>query len=182
MGTYYIDIPNLYVDQEEIDRFLEDKTGWTEVTPEIEKHGYVQYYKKWEPEWLVKQLLPIWSYMGVLVAARAGERLIPHVDTGRSAGILIPCTKSYEENTLDFWDIPNHEWRVGKQQKFHEHSQGTIIESVKYTNPILFKNIPHGVDNTKSKYDRTNLSICFLEPYSYEVLKDLHERKLLVKS
>lgn len=174
----YID---LKINQEEIDNFLADKTGWTEITPENENHGYVQYYKKWEPTWLTEQLLPIWSYMGILVAARAGEFLLPHVDTGRSAAILIPCTKSYEENTLDFWDMNEYNWSVGKQQKFHDYSKGKIIESVKYTTPILFKNIPHSVDNRNSKYDRINFSVCFLEPYTYEVLNDLNKKGLLVK-
>lgn len=172
---------DLYIDYDDIARFLNDKSGWTEITPEHENHGYVQYYKKYEPVWLKKQLLPIWSYMGILIACRAGEYLTPHVDTGRTAGILIPCTKSYSETTLDFWDIPQWDGTVGKQEKFHDHSNGKIIDSVKYTTPILFKNVPHGVDNRNSEFDRINFSVCFMPPYTYEVLKDLNEKGILVK-
>jgi len=178
-GNFYIDLNELHIDYEDINKAIMDKSGWDEITPEHENHGYTQFYKKYEPEWLTKQLLPVWSYMGLLIACRAGEYLLPHVDTGRTCGILVPCTKSYQNNTLDFWDIPDWQGSIGKQEKFHDYSNGNIIEKVKYTNPILFKNIPHGVDNTKSSYDRVNLSVCFLEPYTYETVKDLHERGLL---
>lgn len=181
MYNLYHSLNNLKINQSDIDNFLADKTGWTEITPEHENHGYVQYYKKWEPKWLTDQLLPIWSYMGVLIACRAGEFLLPHVDTGRTAGILIPCTKSYEENTLDFWEIPEWEGTVGKQQKFYNYDNGKIIERVKYTTPILFKNVPHSVDNRNSKYDRINLSVCFLQPYTYEVVIDLYHKGLLIR-
>lgn len=182
MSEFYCDLPELKINQEEIDKFLDDKTGWTEITPEHENHGYVQYYKKYEPDWLKNQLLPIWSYMGILIACRAGEYLLPHVDRGRTTGILIPCTKSYKDNTLDFWEMPDWEGTVGKQQKFHDYSNGKIIESVKYTKPILFKNVPHGVDNRNSKFDRINFSVCFLEPYTYEVVLDLYNKGLLIKN
>lgn len=172
---------DLQVDHDAIDTFLSDKTGWSEITPENEHHGYVQYYKKYEPEWLTSQLLPIWDYMGVLIACRAGEFLLPHVDNGRTAGILIPCSKSYEDQTLDFWDLPQWDGVIGQQEKFYDFSNGTIIESVKYTTPILFKNVPHSVDNRQSKFDRINLSVCFLPPYTYEVVKDLNDRGLLIK-
>jgi hypothetical protein len=179
--SFYTILDKLQVDQNDIDNFLKDKTGWSEITPKHENHGYVQFYKKYEPKWLTSQLLPIWSYMGILTACRAGEYLLPHVDNGRTAGILIPCTKSYEENTLDFWDIPEWEGTIGKDQKFHNHSNGKIIESIKYTTPILFKNVPHGVNNQNSKYDRINLSVCFLEPYTYEIIVDLYNKGLLIK-
>lgn len=181
MSSFYKELKELQIDQLAINSFLNDKSGWTEITPEHENHGYTQFYKKYEPDWLTSQLLPIWSYMGILVACRAGEYLLPHVDTGRTSGILIPCTKSYEENSLDFWEIPEWTGTIGKQQKFHDYSNGKIIESVKYTTPILFKNVPHGVDNTKSKHDRINLSVCFMEPYTYEVVLDLYEKGLLIK-
>lgn len=180
--SFYINLNDLTVDYDDINLFLSDKTGWTEITPEHENHGYVQYYKKYEPRWLTEQLLPVWSYMGILIACRAGEYLLPHVDNGRTSAILIPCTKSYEDNSLDFWELPSWPGQVGKQQKFHDYSDGKIIDSVIYTNPILFKNVPHGVDNTKSKYDRINFSVCFMEPYTYEVLKDLYERGLLIRN
>jgi hypothetical protein len=181
MSDLYTFLDTLIVDHNDIELFLSDKTGWTEITPEDENHGYVQYYKKYEPKWLTEQLFPIWSYMGILVACRAGEYLLPHVDNGRTSGILIPCTKSYEENTLDFWDIPEWQGTIGKQQKFHDYSKGKIVESVKYTSPILFKNVPHGVDNTNSKFDRINLSVCFMQPYSYETVLDLHNKGLLIR-
>lgn len=180
MELYY-KLPGLKIDKAHIQQTIDDRTGWSEITPEHENHGYVQYYKKYEPDWLKDQLLPIWSYMGILIACRAGELLIPHVDNGRSAAILIPCTDSYEQHTLDFWHIPEWEGHVGKQQKFHDYSNGHIIDSVLYTEPILFRNVPHGVDNRKSKTPRINLSVCFMEPYTYDVLKDLHTKGLLIK-
>ena len=109
----YCNLPELKVDNAHIQRAIDDRTGWTEITPEHENHGYVQYYKKYEPDWLKDQLLPIWSYMGILIACRAGELLIPHIDNGRSAAILIPCTDSYEHHTLDFWHIPEWEGVIG---------------------------------------------------------------------
>jgi hypothetical protein len=121
--NFYTRLDNLKVDQEDIDRFLKDKSGWSEITPEHENHGYVQYYKKYEPKWLTDQLLPIWSYMGILVACRAGDYLLPHVDNGRTSAILIPCTDSYKDNSLDFWELSEWEGKVGKQQKFHDYSK-----------------------------------------------------------
>jgi hypothetical protein len=173
-------LPQLKIDQQHIDEFLSDRSGWSEITPEHENHGYVQYYKQYQPQWLTSQLLPIWSYMGVLVACRAGEYLLPHVDRGRSAAILIPCTPSYQDTSLDFWHMPQWSGTIGQQEKFHDYSSGHIIDSVIYTDPILFKNVPHGVDNTKSKFDRINLSVCFMEPFTYEVLEELNKRGLLI--
>jgi len=181
MSDLYTFMPDLKVDLADIKLAIDDKTGWVEITPEKENHGYVQYYKAYEPEWLKSQLLPIWSYMGLLIACRAGEYLIPHVDTGRTSGILIPCTDSYTNNTLDFWDIPEWDGTIGKQEKFHDHSNGKIIDQVLYTDPILFKNVPHGVDNRNSKDARINLSVCFMQPYTYEVVKSLYEKGLLIK-
>lgn len=181
MSDLYTFLPDLKVDYQDIKHNIEDSVGWVEITPEKENHGYVQFYKKYEPEWLKQQLLPIWSYMGLLIACRAGEYLIPHVDTGRTSAILIPCTESYTENTLDFWEIPQWKGTVGQQEKFHDHTEGKIIDQIIYTNPILFKNVPHGVDNRNSLHDRVNLSVCFMEPYTYEVVKSLYERNLLVK-
>jgi hypothetical protein len=181
MSNFYLNISEIKINYSDIQHAIENPNGWQEITPEHENHGYVQYYKKYEPKWLTDQLLPIWSYMGILIACRAGEYLLPHVDTGRTAGILIPCTKSYEENTLDFWDIPEWKGTIGKQQKFHNHNNGKIIESVKYTTPILFKNVPHGVDNRTSTFDRINLSVCFMEPYTFEVVSDLYQKSLLIK-
>ena len=180
MSNLYFNIPELEIDYLDIQKQIDDKEGWLEITPKKWNLGYVQYYKAYEPDWLKDQLFPIWSYMGLLVAAQAGEYLPPHIDNGRSAGILIPCTDSYEENSLDFYDIPEWDGVCGNEHKFLEHT-GKIVESVTYTNPILFKNVPHGVDNTKSSTDRINLSVCFLEPYSYEVLQDLHNKGLLIK-
>jgi len=179
--TNYQLLPKLKINQEHIDQFLADPAGWTEITPEHENHGYVQHYKQYQPDWLVNQLLPIWSYMGILVACRAGEFLLPHVDNGRSAAILIPCTHSYDDIKLDFWEMPQWQGVIGKQEKFHDFSQGKIIESVTYSQPILFKNVPHGVDNTKSKFDRINLSVYYLEPYTFEVLQDLDKKGVLIK-
>lgn len=181
MSNFYINIPEIKINYDDIQHVINDQNDWCEITPKHENHGYVQYYKKYEPKWLTDQLLPIWSYMGILIACRAGEYLLPHVDNGRTAGILIPCTKSYEENTLDFWDMPDWQGTIGKQEKFHDYSNGKIIESVKYTTPILFKNVPHGVDNRNSKFDRINISVCFLEPYTYEVVLDLYKKGLLIK-
>lgn len=180
--SFYQHLPELKVDQVHIDNFLADRNGWAEITPEHENHGYVQFYKQYEPDWLKSQLLPIWSYMGILVACRAGEVLIPHVDRGRTAGILIPCTPSYSDTSLDFWEIPQWDGNIGQQEKFHDHRSGRIIESVTYTQPILFKNVPHGVDNSKSNFDRINLSVCFMEPFTYEALVELHRKGLLIKS
>lgn len=168
------------VDEEDIKKAIQDETDWQIITPAEWNYGYTQRYKKYEPKWLTDQLLPIWSYMGILVAAEAGQYLTPHVDNGRTAGILIPCTPGYQHTSLDFWDIPEWDGVPGNDKKFTEHT-GKIIDSVIYEDPILFKNIPHGVDNTKSKYDRINLSVCFLPPYTYEVLKDLNDKGLLIK-
>ena len=85
----YIFLSNLKVDYDDIQRVISDKTGWIEIAPEKENRGYVQYYKNYQPQWLQNQLLPIWSYMGLLIACRAGEYLPPHVDNGRACGILI---------------------------------------------------------------------------------------------
>lgn len=179
MSNFYFNIP-LEIDYIDIQKQIDEQEGWHEITPEEWGVGYVQYYKAYEPQWLKDQLLPIWSYMGLLIAARAGEYLPPHIDNGRTAGILIPCTDSYEENSLDFWDIPEWDGVCGNEHKFLEHT-GQIIDSVVYTDPIVFKNVPHGVDNTKSKSPRINLSVCFLEPYTFEVLQDLHNKGLLIK-
>jgi hypothetical protein len=171
---------NIKIDYEDIQKEIDNQAGWQTITPKEWNLGYEQKYKEYKPEWLVNQLLPVWSYMGLLIAAKSGQYLTPHVDNGRTAGILIPCTKSYQDTSLDFWDIPEWDGIPGNDKKFVEHT-GKIIDSVKYNDPILFKNVPHGVDNTKSKYDRINLSICFLYPYTYEVLKDLNEKGLLIR-
>jgi hypothetical protein len=171
---------NIKVDYEDINRVIQDETDWQTITPAEWNYGYTQRYKKYEPKWLTDQLLPVWSYMGLLVAAQAGEYLMPHVDNGRTAGILIPCTDSYQDVSLDFWDIPEWQGECGKEQKFVEHT-GKIIDSVKYTSPILFKNVPHGVDNTKSKFHRINLSVCFMQPYTYEAVEDLNKKGLLIR-
>ena len=171
---------DLQIDYEDIQKTIDDKDGWETILPEEWNLGYVQRYKKYEPKWLTDQLLPIWSYMGILVAAEAGQYLLPHVDNGRTGAILIPCTKSYQDTSLDFWEIPEWKGVSGFDEKFTEHT-GKIKESVIYNDPILFKNVPHGVDNTKSKYDRINLSVCFMPPYTYEVLKDLNDKGLLIK-
>jgi hypothetical protein len=177
----YIKLPDLKVNFEEIQMMLSDKSGWVEITPEHENRGYVQYYKKYEPEWLTKQLLPIWSYMGLLIACRAGEYLPPHVDNGRTCGILIPCTESYTNNSLDFWHIPNWQDTIGLWQDWREDHNGHIIESVIYNEPILFKNIPHGVDNRNSIYPRINLSVCFMPPYDFEVVSDMYNKGILIR-
>lgn len=180
MSDFYFNISELNVDYQDIQRVIDEKDGWIEITPEEWGVGYVQYYKAYEPQWLKDQLFPIWSYMGLLIAARAGEYLPPHIDNGRTAGILIPCTDSYEENSLDFWDIPEWDGVCGNEHKFLEHT-GHITESVTYTSPIVFKNIPHGVDNRTSTFDRINLSVCFIEPYTFEVVSDLYQKGLLIK-
>lgn len=179
MNNLYFNIP-LEIDYTDINKQIEDKNGWQEITPKEWNLGYVQFYKSYEPDWLKDQLLPVWSYMGLLIAAHAGEYLPPHIDNGRTAGILIPCTDSYEVNSLDFWDIPEWDGICGNETKFLKHT-GRIIESVVYTNPIVFKNVPHGVDNTKSKSSRINLSVCFLQPYTFEVLQDLHKKGILIR-
>ena len=176
----YIFLSNLKVDYDDIQRVISDKTGWIEIAPEKENRGYVQYYKNYQPQWLQNQLLPIWSYMGLLIACRAGEYLPPHVDNGRACGILIPCSKSYEDNTLDFWDMPEWTGKEGDWQDWKYQHNGSIIESVIYQEPILFKNIPHSVDNRQSKYPRINLSVCFMPPYTFDVVNDLYERNILI--
>lgn len=179
--TNYIFLKKLKVDYNDIQRVIDETNGWNEIAPEKENRGYVQYYKKYEPQWLKDQLLPIWSYIGLLVACRAGEYLPPHVDNGRTCGILIPCSESYKDNTLDFWDMPNWSGNEGEWQDWKGNHDGTILESVIYNDPILFKNIPHGVDNRNSKHLRINLSVCFMPPYNFDVVKDLYERNVLIK-
>jgi hypothetical protein len=178
----YIFLSKLKVDYNEITHTIEDKAGWIEIAPEQEQRGYVQYYKKYEPEWLKKQLLPIWSYMGLLVACRAGEYLPPHVDNGRACGILIPCSESYKDNTLDFWHMPDWKGSEGGWQDWKTDHNGYITESVIYNDPILFKNVPHGVDNRNSNHPRINLSVCFMPPYNFDVVKDLYERNILINA
>jgi len=178
--TRYCFLPKLKIDYIDITRNINDKEGWIEIAPEKENRGYVQYYKKYEPEWLKHQLLPIWNYMGLLIACRAGEYLPPHVDNGRTCGILIPCTESYKDQTLDFWYMPDWNGKEGDWQDWREHHNGHIIESVIYNEPILFRNIPHGVDNRNCAHPRINLSVCFMPPYSFDVVKDLYEKELLV--
>lgn len=180
--TRYCFLPKLKIDYVDITRTINDKDGWIEIASEKENRGYVQYYKKYEPEWLKKQLLPIWSYMGLLIACRAGEYLPPHVDNGRTCGILIPCTESYKDQTLDFWYMPDWNGKEGDWQDWREHHNGHIIESVIYNEPILFKNIPHGVDNRNSTYPRINLSVCFMPPYTYEAIEDLYNKGLLINA
>lgn len=177
----YTFLSELKIDYAEMDQIINDKSDWVEIAPESENRGYVQYYKKYEPDWLKRQLLPIWSYMGLLIACRAGEYLPPHVDNGRTCGILIPCSESYKDNTLDFWNMPDWSGVAGNWQEWKEDHTGKIIESVIYNDPILFNNIPHGVDNRDSNYPRINMSVCFMPPYSFETVKDLHDRGLLVR-
>ena len=176
----YIFLSDLKVDYDDIQCAIEDKAGWVEIAPEKENRGYVQYYKNYQPQWLKDQLLPIWSYMGLLVACRAGEYLPPHVDNGRSCGILIPCSESYKDNTLDFWDMPNWAGKEGDWQDWKDNHDGNILESVIYNDPILFKNIPHGVDNRNSKHPRINLSVCFMPPYNFDVVRDLYDKGILI--
>jgi Rps23 Pro-64 3,4-dihydroxylase Tpa1-like proline 4-hydroxylase len=176
----YVFLKELYVDYDEIKAVVDDKSGWVEIAPEEENRGYVQYYKQYEPQWLKDQLLPIWSYMGLLVACRAGEYLPPHVDNGRTCAILIPCSESYKNNTLDFYHMPDWKGSEGDWQDWKQKHNGSIIESVMYKDPILFKNIPHGVDNTKSKHPRINFSVCFMPPYTFDVVKDLYDKGNLI--
>ena len=178
--TNYIFLNKLKVDYNDIKLVIEEKSGWIEIAPEEENRGYVQYYKKYEPKWLTDQLLPIWSYIGLLVACRAGEYLPPHVDNGRTCGILIPCSESYKDNTLDFWHMPDWKGSEGDWQDWKNNHNGHIIESVIYNDPILFKNVPHGVDNRNSDYPRINLSVCFMPPYNYDVVKDFYKKELLI--
>jgi hypothetical protein len=178
--TNYFFLNNLQINYNDIDLAINNKEGWIEIAPEEENRGYVQYYKKYEPKWLVDQLLPIWSYMGLLVACRAGEYLPPHVDNGRTCGILIPCSESYKDQTLDFWHMPDWTGLEGNWQDWREQHTGHIIESVIYNDPILFKNIPHSVDNRSSAYPRINLSVCFMPPYTYEVVEDLYNNGMLI--
>jgi hypothetical protein len=177
----YINLSKLKINFNEIEKAVDEKDGWIEIAPENENRGYVQYYKKYQPEWLTTQLLPIWSYMGLLVACRSREYLPPHVDNGRSCGILIPCSESYKNNTLDFWDMPDWNGVNGDWHEWRSNHDGRIIESVMYNEPILFNNIPHGVDNRTSEYPRINLSVCFMPPYSFEVVKKLYIDGALIK-
>lgn len=176
----YCFLPKLKIDYNDIDSAINDKEGWIEIAPEEENRGYVQYYKKYEPDWLKNQLLPIWNYMGLLIACRAGEYLPPHVDNGRTCGILIPCSESYKDNTLDFWHMPDWNGIEGDWKDWRENHSGNIIESVIYNDPILFRNVPHGVDNRNSIYPRINLSVCFMPPYTFEIVEDLYNKGLLI--
>lgn len=177
----YIKLPDLKVDYEEIQKVISDKDGWVEIAPENQNRGYVQYYKKYEPDWLKNQLIPIWSYMGILIACRAGEYLPPHVDNGRTCGILIPCSESYKDNTLDFWEISDWNGKEGEWQEWRNDHNGRIIESVIYNEPILFNNSPHGVDNRNSLYPRINLSVCFMPPYTFDVITGLYNSGVLLR-
>lgn len=181
MSEFYTFLNDLVVDNVDLQAAISNTAGWYEIAPAHEQRGYVQSYKKYEPTWLTEKLLPIWSYMGLLSACGPGEYLPPHVDNGRTCAILIPCTDSYKDNTLDFWDMPDWSGVEGEWNDWRGEHSGKIKESIIYTDPILFKNVPHGVDNTHSNHYRINFSVCFLPPYTYETVKDLYNKGLLLK-
>lgn len=168
---------DLNIDYEDIKNVLSQDLKWENISPK-KYLGYKQKYFEYQPKWLIDQFkLPIWSYIGFLVACQKGENLCPHTDNGRTCAINIPAVPDYDKTTLEFWDFPD--WQY--DQKWPDTSKGTKIEEVAYNSPILIRNRPHAVDNTSSEYDRITLSISFMPPYEFEVIADLIERGLLLE-
>ena len=176
MKSLFCILDKIKIDWEDLQSHLLD-IRWEYL--EDPQRSYSQYYKSYQPLWLTQQLLPIWHSMGFLLAGKAGAYIEPHVDYKRTCAILIPCSHHHGKVSLDFWNIPR--WTGNRESDLHfKKEEGTIINSVAYSKPLLMRNVPHGLDNTQSDFDRVNLSVCFLPPYNFDVILDLYKRGLLL--
>jgi hypothetical protein len=172
----HIPLKRLFVDWEDINREL-SQIKWNRI--EDPNRRTVQYYNSYQPDWLVNQLQCDWHSMGLLYAVGPQSYLEPHVDYKRTCAILIPCTSSYESVPLDFWDIPTWGGELEDNIYFNRF-MGSKTETIYFNEPILFRNIPHGVDNTGSLAPRINLSVCFLAPNSFDDLAEEYENGRLL--
>ena len=174
----FIVLDDLFVDWSDIKREL-SQLEWNKI--DDPRRASTQYYNSYQPDWLVNQLNCDWHSMGLLFAVGPHTYLEPHVDYLRTCAILIPCTASYGGVSLDFWNIPS--WRGELEENIYfNRGMGQIKESVYYKKPILFRNIPHGVNNTSSSSPRINLSVCFLTPNSFDDLARKYDDGELIRS
>ena len=129
----------------------------------------VQGYAQVEcPQFVQEQfVLPIWKSTGFL-RAKSGKVVPAHADMGRVCAILIPFIGEQNKNPLRFW-------------KYDEKEEKDILISETYIDgpTLIDTTVLHSVDNS-SNIERTNFTICFDYPFSFEVLAELLLRRGMI--
>tara|TARA_Y100000590_G_scaffold322141_1_gene364755 strand:- start:2259 stop:2768 length:510 start_codon:yes stop_codon:yes gene_type:complete len=139
-----------------------------ESTGENEYREVQGYAKVPCPNFVKEQLkLPIWKSTGFL-RAMPNKTVPAHADMGRVCAILIPFKGEQQKNPLRFW-------------KYDDELDKDILIAETYINEptLIDTTVLHSVDDS-SDVERTNFTICFDYPFSFEVMSDLLSEKGLL--
>ncbi len=160
---YYKKLTNFKVDAKQIKEAYDNCEF--EPTGKNDYRDFQGYAKVPCPKFVEDQLkLPIWKSTGFL-RALPNKTVPAHADMGRICAILVPFKGEQQKNPLRFWHYDtnmNQDILVGE----------TLIDSPTLINTTVL----HSVDNS-SDIERTNFTICFDYPFSFEIMSELLSEK-----